>query len=69
VVVKVSAAPYLLLLDLYGLVEPDASRATVQGSALTVTLRKVGGSRVKAGPGPWAGSKRRRGRRALVQSG
>ncbi|GBF95312.1 hypothetical protein Rsub_08343 [Raphidocelis subcapitata] len=45
-VVKVSAAPYLLLLDLRGEVDPAASRATVQGAALTLTLRK-------ATPGLW----------------
>lgn len=43
VVVKLSAAPYLLLLDLAREVDPGASRAAVQqqGGALRLSLRKV----------------------------
>ena len=40
-VVKVNAPPYLLVLDLFKEVDEDASRATVQGSSLTLSLKKV----------------------------
>lgn len=39
--VKVNAPPYLLVLDLHKDVDEEASRATVQGSSLTLSLKKV----------------------------
>lgn len=43
-VVKLSAAPHFLLLDLAAEVDPCASRATVQGASLHLELPKVGAS-------------------------
>lgn len=42
-VVKIAAPPHLLLLDLARDVDPAASRATAQGGALHLALRKVRG--------------------------
>lgn len=40
-VVKLNAAPYLLLLDLNGTVDEDKSTATVHGQKLQIRLQKV----------------------------
>lgn len=39
--VKISAAPYFLLLDLFSEVDECSSHATIQGSTLILKLRKV----------------------------